>query len=112
MVPSGQGSTFTIMSFFTGFSIIALIRTPTIFFFNKTIQSVSLSACPLLCHLLHTFPHEGSFLVVHYLCRDQSIIDHSVVFHAAEAAVFGTVVDLVLRQGTLQERAQFRNGAV
>lgn len=49
--------------------------------------------------------------MVHYLCRYQSVIDHPVVFHAIEAAVFGTAAELVLRQGTAQEGAHLLNGA-
>lgn len=49
--------------------------------------------------------------MVHYLCRYQSVIDHWVVFHAVEAAVFGTAAELVLRQGTAQEGAHRLDGA-
>lgn len=59
-----------------------------------------------------TFSHEGAFAMVHYLFSNQSIVDHLVVFHAAEAAVFRAVVDLVLHQGTLQERAYPLYGAM
>lgn len=50
--------------------------------------------------------------MVHYLLRDESVVDHLVFLHAAEAAVFHAVVDLVLHQGTLKERAYFLYGAV
>lgn len=54
-----------------------------------------------------TSPHEGAFAVVHHVFSDLwvSVVHHLVVFHAAEAAVLCTVVDLILHQGTLQERA-------
>lgn len=39
--------------------------------------------------------------MVHYLLADQSVVGHLVVLHAAEAAVFHTVVDFVLQQGSL-----------
>lgn len=65
----------------------------------------------MLCNTLPTFPHEGSFIMVHYLCRHQSVIDHLVVSHAVEAAVLDTAAELVLRQGTLQEGAHLLNGA-
>lgn len=58
-----------------------------------------------------TISHEGAFAVVHYLCSDQSVVDHRVVLHAAEAAVFHTAGNLVLHQGTLQERAYSLYGA-
>ncbi len=50
--------------------------------------------------------------MVHDLLRDQGVVDHLVVFHAAEAAVFHTVVDFILHQGTLQERAYLLYGAI
>lgn len=84
------------------------------FFFLLVIavQSVTvLIALHTLYNLVPTFPHEGSFIMVHYLCRYQSVIDHPVVFHAVEAAVFGTAAELVLRQGTAQEGAHLLNGA-
>lgn len=48
--------------------------------------------------------------MVHYLPVDQSVVGHLVAFHAAEAAVFHTVVELVLQQGTLQMSTQPLNG--
>lgn len=65
----------------------------------------------MLHNLAPTFPHEGSFIMVHYLCRYQSVIDHLVVFHAVEAAVFDAAAELVLRQGNLEEGAQLLSGA-
>lgn len=59
-----------------------------------------------------TFPHEGSFIMVHYLCRNQSVIDHLIDSHAVEAAVLDTAAELVLRQGALQEGAHLLNGAL
>lgn len=43
-----------------------------------------------------TLSHEGAFAAVHYLCSDQSVVDHRVVLHAAEAAVFHAAGNLVL----------------
>lgn len=61
-----------------------------------------------------TFSHEGAFAVVYHVLSDLwvSVVDHLVVFHAAEAAVLCTVVDLILHQGTLQERAYPLYGAI
>lgn len=50
---------------------------------------------------LLTFPHEAALAVVHYVVRDESVVDHVVIFHAAEAAVLDTVVDFLLQQGML-----------
>lgn len=65
----------------------------------------------MLYNPVPTFPHEGSFIMVHYLHRNQSVIDHLVVFHAAKGAVFDTAGKLVLRQWTLQEGADLLGGA-
>lgn len=48
-----------------------------------------------------TFSHEGAFAMVYYLWRNRGVVDHLVVFHAAEAGVFYAVVDLVLHQRIL-----------
>lgn len=50
-----------------------------------------------------TFPEEGAFAMIQYLPRDKGVVDHLVVLHAAEAAVFHTVVQLILQQRALQE---------
>lgn len=43
--------------------------------------------------------------MVNYVIGDEGVVHHLVIFHFAEAAMLHTVVDLVLHQGTLQERA-------
>lgn len=53
-----------------------------------------------------TFPHEGALVVVHYLLRDERIVDHVVIFHGVEAALLHTAVDLILLQRTLHESAE------
>lgn len=50
--------------------------------------------------------------MIQYLSRDKRVVDHVVVFHAAEAAVSHTVVHLILHQVALEERADLPNGAV
>lgn len=58
-----------------------------------------------------TFPHEGSFAVVHQLFCNQAVIDHLVLFHAAKAAVLHTAVHLILRQRALQVGAHLLDRA-
>lgn len=82
-----------------------------LFLWAKAEQSVTVWITGgMLYNLLPTFPHEDSFIMVHYLCRDQSVIDHGVVLHAGEGAVLDTAAELVLRQGTLQEGAHLLDG--
>lgn len=72
-------------------------------------------SCLMLLHIIvqnPTFPHEGAFAVVHYLLRDKGVVDHVVVFHAAKAAVLHTLVDLILLQRTLHERADSLHGSI
>lgn len=59
-----------------------------------------------------TSPHEGALAMVHYLFINEGVVHHLVVFHAAEAAVFHTVVHLILHQGALEERAYLFNGTM
>lgn len=58
-----------------------------------------------------TFPHEGTFAVVHYLFCNQAVIDHLVDFHAAKAAVLHAAVHLILHQGAPQVGAHLLDGA-
>lgn len=45
-----------------------------------------------------TCSHETAPAVVHYLLGDAGVVNHGVCLHAAEAAVFPTVVQLFLYQ--------------
>lgn len=48
--------------------------------------------------------------MIQYLIRNKAVVDHLVVLHAAEAAVFHTVIELMLQQRALQERAHLVDG--
>ena len=43
-----------------------------------------------------TLPHEGSLAVVHDVLRNQSVVHHTVLLHAAEAAVTEAAFQLLV----------------
>lgn len=49
--------------------------------------------------------------MIHDLLRDETVVDHLVVFHAAESAVLHTAAEFLLLQTTLQELAHAIDGA-
>lgn len=52
-----------------------------------------------------TFSHEGALAMVQDLLCNEAVVNHLVVFHVAEGAVFHKAVELLFHQRALQERA-------